>query len=195
LVITIIICDETQLLSWGLFNLFADTQYTTEGMEKIESFDPDRDILYLPEIKDKDIFQAARDLSICRHNAVRRHIYLYLTKGRQYLIRAIENSYHYNDMIDEVMKKNHDLPEEIGLLPLLESCFNPQAVSSSKAVGLWQFVDNTARPLGLRHDRWIDERRHVKSQQSPHSVISGTCAVAFPTGRSPWRPITAARVT
>ncbi|HNW27011.1 MAG TPA: lytic transglycosylase domain-containing protein [Spirochaetota bacterium] len=153
---------DTQLLSWGLFNLFTDTRYSQEGLHKVESFDPDRDILYLPPLKGKDIFESSRDLSICRNKTVRKHIYLYLTSKREYLIRAIERSYRYDDMIQDVMKKNSDIPAELALLPLLESCFDPRAVSSSRAVGLWQFVDNTARPLGLRSDQWIDERRDVE---------------------------------
>jgi membrane-bound lytic murein transglycosylase D len=158
----VLICMETRLLSWGLFNLFTDTRYTLEGLLKVEAFDPDRDILYLPPVSEKDIFESTRDLSICRNRAVRKHIYLYLTSKREYLIRAIQASYRYNDVIGEVLKKHSDLPEELSLLPLLESCFNPYAVSSSKAVGLWQFVDNTARPLGLKRDKWIDERRNIE---------------------------------
>lgn len=152
---------DTELLSWGLFNLFTDTRFNVEGMHNVESFDSDRDILYLPIRKDKDIFESTSDLSICRKKAVRKHIYLYLTSKRNYLIRAIERSYRYEDTIMEVFKKNQDLPEELRLLPLLESCFDPGAVSSSRAVGLWQFVDNTARPLGLERNRWLDERRSI----------------------------------
>jgi membrane-bound lytic murein transglycosylase D len=161
IVTAILLASETRLLSWGLFNLFTDTTYSPEGLERVNSFDPDRDILYLPQIKGKDMFEATRDLSVCRNKAVRKHIYLYLTSKREYLIRAIERSYRYDSMIHEVMLKNKDIPEEVALLPLLESCFDPRAISRSRAVGLWQFVDNTARPLGLRSDRWIDERRDI----------------------------------
>lgn len=157
-----LILTETQLLSWGLFNLFTDTRYSQEGLEKIDSFDPDKDILYLPPLEGKDMFEATRDLSICRNKAVRKHIYLYLTSKREYLVRAIERSYRYEDMIREVMEKNKDIPAEVALLPLLESCFDPRAVSSSRAVGLWQFVGNTSKPLGLKSDQWIDERRDIE---------------------------------
>ncbi len=157
---------DTQLLSWGLFNLFMDTSYSPEGLEKVYTFDPDRDILYLPQLKDKDIFESSRDLSICRNKAVRKHIYLYLTSKREYLIRGIERSYRYDGMIQEALRKNRDIPEELALLPLLESCFDPRAVSKSKAVGLWQFVGNTSKPLGLQTDQWVDERRDVEKSTS-----------------------------
>jgi membrane-bound lytic murein transglycosylase D len=161
-IVAVLLCGESRLLSWGLFNYFTDTQYSAEGQGRAESFDPDRDILYLPPLTNKDIFEASRDLSICRNKSVRKYIYIYLTAGREYLVRGIRQSYRYEGIISGVLKRNADLPEELGLLPLLESCFDPRAVSSSRAVGLWQFVDNTAKPLGLQCNRWLDERRHVE---------------------------------
>ncbi|TFH41079.1 MAG: hypothetical protein E4G96_06255 [Chrysiogenales bacterium] len=89
-------------------------------------------------------------------------MYLYLTSKRPYLVRAIERSYLYEDAIREVFRENSDLPADLLLLPLLESCFDPYAVSTSRAVGLWQIMSNTAGPLGLRANRWIDERRNVE---------------------------------
>ena len=44
------------LFSWGLFNFFTDTSYSQEGLTRALSFDPDKDILYLPSLKDKELF-------------------------------------------------------------------------------------------------------------------------------------------
>jgi len=41
---------------------------------------------------------------------------------------------------------------------MIESGFNPTAVSRVGAKGLWQFMAPTARLYGLRVDRWVDER-------------------------------------
>jgi len=150
------------LFSWGLFNLFTDIEYSNSGLKKTEAFDPDRDILYLPLIENKNLFESVNDLSICRRKDVRKYIYIYLTKGRKYLIKAIEKSCLYQDIIDEIFAQNPDIPKDLSLLPLLESGFNPNAVSRSKAVGLWQFMKNTSRPLGLKGDKWIDERRDIE---------------------------------
>ena len=153
---------ERQVLSWGLFNLFKDDTFSRDSLDRIEAFDPDRDILFLPRLEGKDLFASISDLSICRRPEVRKHIYLYLTAKRGYLLRALEQSRRYEDTVRRIFKNNSDIPEDIALLPLLESGFNPFAVSSSKAVGLWQFVFNTSTPLGLRTDRWIDERRNIE---------------------------------
>lgn len=152
----------TGLLSWGLFNIFTGSTPSAGGTDEDRTFDSGRDILYLPMIEGRDIFEASRDLSICRNSAVRKHLYLYLTGKREYLVRAITRSYRFENTIGEIVRKNDDLPEELWLLPMLESCFNPCAVSVSRAVGLWQFLENTSRPLGLKSDRWIDERRSVE---------------------------------
>lgn len=161
-IIPALVYPNKKLFSWGLFKLFVDSPFRTEGLRKAQNFDPDKDILYLPSLKDKDIFQAVGDLSITRKECVRKYLYWYLTGGREYLIRSIERSYRYEDIIKNVFNKNKDIPEELSLLPLLESSFDPHAISGSRAAGLWQFVHNTAKPLGLLRNRWVDERRNVE---------------------------------
>ena len=157
------------VFSWGLFNLFTDQTFSKSGLESVERFNPDEDILYLPKLKDKDIFTSMEDLSICRKREVRKFIYTYLTTGRKYSKEAIERSHLYYDIISDIFKQNSDIPFDISLLPLLESGFNPYAVSRSRAVGLWQFIATTSKHLGLRKDRWIDERRDI--EKSTHAAI------------------------
>ncbi|NND09485.1 MAG: transglycosylase SLT domain-containing protein [Saprospiraceae bacterium] len=51
------------------------------------------------------------------------------------------------------------LPDALKVLPLIESRFDPMAISRVGAAGLWQFMAATARELGLRIDAYVDERR------------------------------------
>ena len=152
------------LFSWGLFNLFDERSYSREGLSKALAFDPDKDILYLPKLEGKELFESVEDLSISRKQEVRRYLYVYLTRGRPYILKGIENSHKYSDLIYSIFdeEENRDMPKDLAMLPLLESAFNPYAVSRSKAVGLWQFMSNTSRPLGLKNNRWVDERRDVE---------------------------------
>ena len=53
------------------------------------------------------------------------------------------------------------MPQELALLPFIESAYNPQALSSAKAAGLWQFIPSTGRNFSLRQDWWYDGRRDV----------------------------------
>lgn len=52
----------------------------------------------------------------------------------------------------------HNLPDELKYLSIIESGLNPQAVSRASAVGLWQFMSFTGRYFGLHHDGYIDDR-------------------------------------
>jgi len=52
----------------------------------------------------------------------------------------------------------HGLPEQLFAVPLVESGFNPFAVSPKGARGLWQLMPETARHFGLRVDAVLDER-------------------------------------
>jgi membrane-bound lytic murein transglycosylase D len=55
--------------------------------------------------------------------------------------------------------REKNLPEELFYLALIESGYNPTALSRAKASGIWQFIAQTARRFGLRVDKWVDERR------------------------------------
>ena len=50
------------------------------------------------------------------------------------------------------------LPPDLAYVPLIESAFRPEAMSSASAKGVWQFMKGTALENGLRHDWYIDER-------------------------------------
>jgi len=44
---------------------------------------------------------------------------------------------------------------------MVESNYNPLALSRAKASGLWQFIPSTGRNFNLTQNQWVDERRDV----------------------------------
>jgi membrane-bound lytic murein transglycosylase D len=62
-------------------------------------------------------------------------------------------------IVNELEKRN--MPLELALLPIVESAFNPTAVSPGLAAGLWQITPNTAGNFGMRMNWWYDGRRDV----------------------------------
>jgi len=77
-----------------------------------------------------------------------------------HLERSIERSRPYLfHIVEEVERRG--MPMEIALLPLIESEFNPQAVSPRKAAGIWQFIPSTGKVFGLKQNEWFDGRRDI----------------------------------
>lgn len=78
----------------------------------------------------------------------------------EYLTRMFERSSRYLfHIVDEIERRG--MPTEIALLPFVESAMQPEAVSSAKAAGLWQFIPSTGRNYELAQNMWKDERRGV----------------------------------
>ena len=57
--------------------------------------------------------------------------------------------------------EKHEIPGEIALLPVIESAFQPHAVSPANAAGIWQFIPSTGKLYGLKQNRTYDGRRDV----------------------------------
>jgi len=77
-----------------------------------------------------------------------------------YIQRMTERSSKYLFHIVEELERRQ-MPTELALLPFIESAFNPQAVSSAKAAGMWQFMPATGRYFDLKQNAFRDDRRDV----------------------------------
>lgn len=76
------------------------------------------------------------------------------------LQRIAERSSPYIHFVVERLEEQ-GLPLELALLPMIESSYNPLALSPAQAAGLWQFIPSTGRHFNLRQTRWYDGRRDV----------------------------------
>ncbi|MDX8391713.1 MAG: LysM peptidoglycan-binding domain-containing protein [Mariprofundaceae bacterium] len=54
-------------------------------------------------------------------------------------------------------------PQQLQVVPIAESGYNPYAFSSAGATGLWQVMPATARGLGMKAPSGYDSRRHVET--------------------------------
>jgi membrane-bound lytic murein transglycosylase D len=77
-----------------------------------------------------------------------------------YIQRMTERSRKYLFHIVEELERR-DMPTELALLPFIESAFNPQAVSSARAAGMWQFMPSTGQYFELKQNVFRDDRRDV----------------------------------
>ncbi len=85
-----------------------------------------------------------------------------LTKSPKYFGIKVERARTYFPIIERVFAEER-LPDDFKYLALQESALIPDAVSSSNAVGFWQFKEQTAHEVGLRVDADIDERMHIEA--------------------------------
>ena len=82
------------------------------------------------------------------------------TNRPDYIFRMTERSRKYLfHIVEELEMRN--MPTELALLPFVESAFNPQAVSSAKAAGMWQFMPATGKSFELKQNVFRDDRRDV----------------------------------
>src|SRR5574343_1335037 len=77
-----------------------------------------------------------------------------------YMLRMTERSRRYIYYIVEELERRN-MPTELALLPFIESAFNPEAVSSAKAAGMWQFMPATGKYFELKQNTFRDDRRDV----------------------------------
>ena len=77
-----------------------------------------------------------------------------------YVARMVDRSRRYlYHIVLEVERRG--MPLEIALLPMVESAYNPVALSSARAAGIWQFMPSTGKHFGLQQNFWFDSRRDV----------------------------------
>ena len=93
-------------------------------------------------------------------NAVVRDREAWYTRNPNSISRMLGRSDKYLfHVVEELERRN--MPTELALLPFVESAFNPQAVSSAKAAGMWQFIPSTGKQYELAQNRFLDDRRDV----------------------------------
>lgn len=85
---------------------------------------------------------------------------IWYAKQPDYIQRMTERGSQYLFYIVNELERR-GMPSELALLPFVESAFNPQAVSSAKAAGMWQFMPATGKHFNLKQNVWRDERRGV----------------------------------
>ena len=127
----------------------------------------------LEELPDLDVLDQPPDISIDLWERIRRgfgmqDLQIDLVQDREqwyaqrpdYIQRMTARSSKYLYHIVEELERRH-MPTELALLPFIESAFNPQAVSSARASGMWQFMPRTGKDFDLKQNAFRDDRRDV----------------------------------
>ena len=83
-----------------------------------------------------------------------------LAASKRSLAVKVDRARRYFPLIEKGLEAE-GVPLDFKYLVLQESALISDAVSSSNAVGFWQFKDFTAKEVGLRLDRYVDARMHI----------------------------------
>jgi membrane-bound lytic murein transglycosylase D len=129
-----------------------------------------------PAAKSDSIEEPTWDMDVRSYETQERvahYVNMFTGRAKDRIAERLQRGTRYEPMIRAKMKAG-GLPEDMYYLALVESGFDPHAYSRAAAVGMWQFMTSTARDMGLRVDRWVDERRDpVRSTGAAVRFIRG----------------------
>ena len=80
------------------------------------------------------------------------------TRGRAIMAGWVRRLGRYRAVFDRILDR-HGLPRDLVFLAMIESGYEPGAVSRVGAGGVWQFMPGVARAYGLEVSHWVDARR------------------------------------
>jgi membrane-bound lytic murein transglycosylase D len=119
---------------------------------------PSEDVAQLDEVIDDTVEEKPYQIPMILNDSVENHLEYFKTRGREVFQRWLDRSARYIPVMKDIFREKN-LPEDLVYVAMIESGFNPYAVSWAKAVGPWQFMPATGKLYGLKIDWWIDERK------------------------------------
>jgi membrane-bound lytic murein transglycosylase D len=85
-----------------------------------------------------------------------------LMSNKKFWEEKMDRAILYFPIVESILM-DEEVPIDFKYLAIQESSFKPDVISSSNAVGYWQFKSETAIGLNLRVDAEIDERKNISS--------------------------------
>lgn len=142
------------------FNLFTRDKFFVGDDELLASINMPYD--FIPKYKDSEIKEKMKLIPavfpLTYNQQVKSFIDLFAYRRRGLIARSLANSQIYFPMFEAILDRK-GLPLELKYLAIVESAFNPVAVSRAGATGLWQLMYGTGAELGLNINSYVDERR------------------------------------
>lgn len=119
---------------------------------------PPEDVAQLDEAIDDSGDAKPYNIPMILNDSVENNLEYFKTRGRDMFQLWLDRSSRYIPVMKDIFKQKN-LPEDLVYIAMIESGFNPYAVSWARAVGPWQFMPATGKMYGLKIDWWIDERK------------------------------------
>lgn len=130
----------------------------TEDLLGVTTFLSPEDLKSTYETVEKALAQVNLGFEVQTNDAILAYVNTFQNKLRDWFERALVRGAPYVPKMQQIFK-DEGIPPSLVYLAIVESAFNPNAVSRAKAVGMWQFISGTAQRYGLVVDFWEDQRR------------------------------------
>lgn len=101
------------------------------------------------------------DFPVVINNQVLQWVNYFRTSGKRSFATWLSRGQYVIPEMEKTLEK-FGLPKDLVYLSMIESGYNPKALSYVGAVGPWQFMPATAKENGLKINDFIDERRDFK---------------------------------
>ncbi len=129
------------------------TEQLADGTHTIAGLTPEK----YPDVFDR--IRAGFKLDDIQSRQINQQLSFY-ANNPAYLERVFGRAELYlHHIVKEI--ESRGMPLELALLPVIESAFEPYALSHVRANGLWQFMPGTGERFGLKQNWWYDGRRDV----------------------------------
>ena len=105
---------------------------------------PMEDVAQLDEAVEDPAEEKPYHIPMILNDSVENHLEYFKTRGRDVFQIWLDRSARYIPRMKEIFREKN-LPEDLVYVAMIESGFNPYAVSWAKAVGPWQFMPATGK--------------------------------------------------
>lgn len=131
---------------------------------------------YIPDVTydtlEKRIARIESRIPLHFNTKVKAFIDYFTVRDREYTRKVVGRSNYYFPIFEKIIQE-HNLPDELKYLAIVESGLAANARSRAAAVGLWQFIYTTGRIYNLHADWYIDERMDpYKSTEAACRLLS-----------------------
>jgi membrane-bound lytic murein transglycosylase D len=139
---------------------FAEKKYEAATIDELlatTTFDQPAASREVQQAVASDLESTEHDVPIPLNARVLAYVQAFQGRLREWIEVGLKRGSRYLPMIQNVFRAE-GLPLDLAYVPLIESAFNPAALSRAKAKGVWQFMAGTALAHGLKRDWYVDER-------------------------------------